>query len=179
MTDDNEKRQLELELLAADLRLRRKQEFWETPRNVAILVGVTAAIAAAIGYWLGRESALSPSPNVSPVHIGGLGEMRPDQFVDMVQTAGIAVIALMVVYVVIRLDRSLTQAAKKLKAALGNQKALQEGIERVWARVDLIESLQGAQKTFIPTAELKAMLDEIRGRLDQLEAKNENPPLDH
>ena len=64
-------------------------------------------------------------------------------------------------------------------AGFGRELALQEGIERVWARVDLIESRQGTQKTFIPTAELKAMLDEIRGRLDRLETKNEDPPIDH
>jgi hypothetical protein len=168
MTDDEEK-QLKQELLVVNLSLRRKQEFWETPRNIAILVGVTAAIAAAIGFWLGRTPV---PPTATPVANAIFGEMRPDQFVDIVQTAGIVMIAAMLFYVVVRLDRALTVAAKKLKGALNNQNALQQGIERVWARIDLIESLQGTQKTFIPTAELKAMLDEIHRRLDQLEAKN-------
>ena len=66
MTDDEEK-QLRQELLAVKLSLKRKQEFWETPRNLAILVGVTAAIAAAIGFWLGRESAGPPAPIARPV----------------------------------------------------------------------------------------------------------------
>ena len=56
-------KQLRLELLAADVKLRRKQEFWETPRNIAILVGVTAAIAAAIGFWF-RGSAPRQQPPV-------------------------------------------------------------------------------------------------------------------
>jgi hypothetical protein len=161
-------------------RLRRKQEFWETPRNLAILVGVTAAIAAAIGYWLGRQSpAPPPAPSIGPAAVGDFNPMHNGELMDAVQTAGIIVMAALLVYVVVRLDRALTTAAKKLKTALGNQKALQEGIERVWARVDLIESVQGAQKTFIPTADLMAMLNEIRGRLDRLEAKNENPPINH
>jgi hypothetical protein len=154
MVDDEEKK-LRLELLAADLRLRRKQEFWETPRNIAILVGVTAAIAAGLGFWLGRQSpAPPPAPTIGPAASMIFGGMRPDQFVDSVQTAGIVVIAAMLVYVVIRLDRALTQAAEKLKGALGAQRAL-------------------------PTVELRTMLDKIHRRLDQLEAKNESSSLDH
>ena len=91
MADDEEK-QLRLELLAADLKLRRKQEFWETPRNIAILVGVSAAIAAAIGFWLGRESATPPAPLTSPVFsLGYFDKMRGSEFIDAIQTAGIIV----------------------------------------------------------------------------------------
>ena len=46
-----------------------------------------------------------------------------------------------------RLERALTTASEKLKEALTTQRALQETIERVWRRVDLIESgRQGAQQ---------------------------------
>ena len=97
MADDEEK-QLRLALLAADLKLRRKQEFWETPRNVAILVGITAAIAAAIGFWLGRQSAPAPSSGLSPAMLfGGFDSMNRGQFIDAIQTAGIIVIAAMLV----------------------------------------------------------------------------------
>jgi hypothetical protein len=34
----------------------RKQTTWETPRNVAILAGAVAAIAAAAGGWLGYRT---------------------------------------------------------------------------------------------------------------------------
>ena len=164
MTNDEEK-QLKQALLAVELSLRRKQEFWETPRNVAILVGVTAAIAAAIGFWLGREATPSlPAPHVSPAHIDPFGEMRPDQFIDAVQTAGIVVIALMVVYVVVRFERALTTAAEKVQGALGDvmkqQNQLQQNVRRLWERIDLIESRENKS----------AQLDEIRGRLDRLES---------
>ena len=92
MTDDEERQQLKRELLAVKLSLKRKQEFWETPRNVAILIGVTAAIAAAIGYWLGRGSA-PPTLLFRPITSGNSDSMRTDQFIDAVQTAGIVVIA--------------------------------------------------------------------------------------
>jgi hypothetical protein len=169
MTDDEEKH-LRQELL-------RKQEFWETPRNVAILLGVTAAIAAAIGFFIGRREP-PPPPVVRPIIFGNF-DMTGGQFIDAVQTACLAVIAVMVIYVVLRFDRALGIAVGKLKKALTTQRAMQEGIERVWSRVDTIESLQGTRKDFIPPAELMAMLNDMRSRLERLEAKNETPSNHH
>ncbi len=40
----------------ADLDLRRKQDIWETPRNIAILLGATAAIAGAVGFKIGQTT---------------------------------------------------------------------------------------------------------------------------
>jgi hypothetical protein len=170
MTDDEEK-QVKQELLALDLSLRRKQDFWETPRNLAIVVGVTAAIAVAIGFWLGRQSSTPPAPTISPAATWSFDAMRNGEFVDVIQSIGIIAMAIVLAYVVVRLERALTVAAKRLKTMVVKQQGLEEGIERVWKRVDLIESLQGTQKTFIPTVELKAMLDEIRRRLDALESQ--------
>src|SRR5580704_910553 len=53
MTDDEEK-ELKQELLMVDLDLRRKQSFWETPRNIALLLAATAAIAGAVGFKIGQ-----------------------------------------------------------------------------------------------------------------------------
>jgi hypothetical protein len=162
MTDDGDKRQLELELLAADLKLRRKQEFWETPRNIAILVGVAAAIAAAVGFWFGREFApRAPSP--TPVlGFGSFDGMPRGEFIDAVQTAGIIVIAAMVVYVVVRLDRTLTTAARDVKSALTTQSGMSK-------RIEMLERLVWERNEILPTTKLGLTLDEIRGRLDELE----------
>ena len=168
MPEDEEK-QLRLELLAADLKLRRKQEFWETPRNVAILVGVTAAIAAALGFWFGRQSAPASAPGFSPVILGGLDSVNRGQLIDAIQTAGIIVMATMLVYVVVRLDRTLTAAAERIKDALTVQRGLMETIERVWARVESIEQRVEERNTILPTAKLGLTLEEIRSRLDRLE----------
>ena len=63
MTDDEEK-QLRQELLMADLSLRRKQDIWEHPRNIAVLIGATAALVAAgagfLGYKIGQSSGQPP-----------------------------------------------------------------------------------------------------------------------
>ena len=144
MTNDEEEKQIKRELLALDLSLRRKQEFWETPRNIAILVGLTAAVAAAIGFWLGRESASPPAPVARPVAALWFGEMRGDELIDAVQTAGIVVTTIMFIYVVVRLERALTAAAEKVQGALSDvmkqQSQLQQNVRRVWERIDLIES---------------------------------------
>lgn len=63
MTDDEEK-QLNQELLMVDLNLRRKQDIWEHPRNIAILAGAIAAVTAAgagfLGYKIGSLPPAAP-----------------------------------------------------------------------------------------------------------------------
>jgi hypothetical protein len=60
VTDDEEKL-LKQELLMADINLRRKQDFWETPRNVAVLLAAMAAIFAAVFGVLGYKIGSTPS----------------------------------------------------------------------------------------------------------------------
>ena len=146
---DNEEKQLRRELLAVELSLKRKQEFWETPRNIAILVGVTALIAGAIGFWLGRESAAPLAPITHPVMFW-FDKVRGDEFIDVVQTIGIIAIVVILAYVVVRLERALTVAAKMIKGSLDEtmrqQNQLQQNVRRVWERIDLIESQRAAEK---------------------------------
>jgi hypothetical protein len=60
MTDDEE-RELKQELLMADVHLRRKQDIWEHPRNIAILVGATAALFSAVAGWAGFQAGRNES----------------------------------------------------------------------------------------------------------------------
>jgi hypothetical protein len=57
MTDD-ERQELKDEILMADLLLKKRQGFWETPRNLVIIIGTfvaaTAAIAGVLGYKIGQ-----------------------------------------------------------------------------------------------------------------------------
>jgi hypothetical protein len=166
--------------MALDLRLRRKQEFWETPRNLAILVGVTAAIAAAIGFWLGRGSATPPAPSFSPAALGGFEGMSGTQFIDAVETAGIFTIASVLIYVVVRLERALTVAAEKIRPAIGRQQQFESALDRLHQQAnDVIDRMRETQQTFIPPRELRTTLNELSRRLDRLEAGHEAPPIDH
>jgi hypothetical protein len=182
MTDDEEK-QLKRELLAVELALRRKQEFWETPRNIAILVGVTAAIAAAIGFWLGRASTPPSAPITRPVTIGGLVIMRGESFIDTVQTAGIVVIAAVLIYVVVRLERAVKLGVEKLLGTLNEvmkqQSQFSQNLRRVWERVDLIESkpAQASDRAVLGEWVGRAWqhIEKLEARLDAME-KGEPPP---
>ncbi len=39
--------------MQADLKLKERQSIWENPRNIAVLVGTTATITAAVAGGLG------------------------------------------------------------------------------------------------------------------------------
>jgi len=54
MSDDVEDN-VRVELMKMDLNRTTKQAFWETPRNIAILLGAVAAIASVLGYKAGSE----------------------------------------------------------------------------------------------------------------------------
>ena len=49
-----------MELMRVDILLKTKQAFWETPRNIAILLATAAALAGAVGYTFGQN----PTPIV-------------------------------------------------------------------------------------------------------------------
>jgi hypothetical protein len=61
LTEDEERAEydLRMEVMQLDKALKAKQGFWETPRNLAIVVGAVAALCAAIfgtlGYKLGSQ----------------------------------------------------------------------------------------------------------------------------
>jgi hypothetical protein len=179
MTDDEEK-QLKLELLATDLSLRRKQELWETPRNIAIIVGITAAIAAAIGFWLGREAASPPTPSIRPITLGGFEMTSRGELIDIVQTAGIIVIAAMLIVTATRFIRAIDLAAQRVKEALTTQRENHGMTERLWKRLETVERTVQERHKILPTTILAATLHDLKERLDRLEDhKREDPPDNH
>jgi hypothetical protein len=46
---------LRMAVMKADLLLKTKQTFWETPRNLALIIGAVAAIAGLVGFKLGSQ----------------------------------------------------------------------------------------------------------------------------
>ena len=177
MTDDEE-RQLRQELLAVELSLKRKQEFWETPRNIAILVGVTALIAARDRLLARpRIHGTACADRQAGRHIWWFGEVRGDEFIDVVQTAGIVAIAAMLAYVIARLERAVTTAAEMIKGSLGDvmktQNQLQQNVRRVWERIDLIESKQGNDAQQNDRAALGEWVGRAWQHIEKVEARLE------
>lgn len=63
MTDEEQKI-LSQALLGLDVSFRRKQDIWEHPRNIAILVGAAAALFGAAGGFIGFKIGQTPTPIV-------------------------------------------------------------------------------------------------------------------
>lgn len=61
MTDEEQKA-LEQALVGLDVSLRRKQDIWEHPRNIAILVGAAAALFGTLGGFIGFKIGQTPAP---------------------------------------------------------------------------------------------------------------------
>jgi hypothetical protein len=53
---------LKVAVMRADLGLKRQQGFWETPRNIAILLTGAAAIAGLVGFELGQKEPVTQPP---------------------------------------------------------------------------------------------------------------------
>jgi hypothetical protein len=62
-TDDDE-RQLRMKLMRADIDLKTRQAFWETPRNLALIIAAVAGVAGVLGFKLGQREPLSIPPQV-------------------------------------------------------------------------------------------------------------------
>jgi len=57
-----------------DIDLRRKQTFWETPRNLAVLLGAMAAIFAAVFGLLGYKIGSTPPPPPVVIYLTPQGQ---------------------------------------------------------------------------------------------------------
>ncbi len=74
LTED-ERLELQERIMVAEAKLKERQSFWETPRNLAIIVGTavafSAAVAGVLGFNLGRSAQTInvhlDAPLVAPV----------------------------------------------------------------------------------------------------------------
>jgi hypothetical protein len=71
--------------------------------------------------------------------------MKDDQFVDAVQTIGIVTIAIVLSYVVVRLEGTLSRSADRLKKVLIHQNEIIEATDRIGRRIETIEAVLDAK----------------------------------
>jgi hypothetical protein len=95
--------------------------------------------------------------------------MRTDQFVDIVQTSFMGVVAVVLIYVVWRLDKAFDKAGDRLRKVIVHQQEIQEGFERIWKRVDEIETQQGTRQTVLPLGKLQEQLTRHEAAIKALE----------
>jgi anti-sigma-K factor RskA len=63
LTED-ERLEFQERTMVAETRLKERQSFWETPRNIAILVGAVAAVVATVAVLAGYKAGSAPGPTI-------------------------------------------------------------------------------------------------------------------
>ena len=99
--------------------------------------------------------------------------MRTDQFVDIMQTTFMGIVAAVLIYVVWRLERAFDNATDRLRKVIVHQQEIQEGFERIWKRVDEIETQQGTRQTVMPLGKLQEQLTRHEAAIKALERNSQ------
>ena len=94
--------------------------------------------------------------------------MKNDQLIDAVQTIGIVTIAIVLSYVVVRVEGTLNRAADMLKKVLIHQDEIIEATGRIGRRVETIEAVLDANK-----AAIMALCIQLNGK------RHEGSSVDH
>jgi hypothetical protein len=94
--------------------------------------------------------------------------MKNDQFIDAVQTIGIITIAVVLSYVVVRLEGTLNRSAARLKKVLIHQDEIIQATDRIGRRIETIEAVVDANK-----AAIKALSNQLNGK------RHEGSSVDH
>ena len=85
--------------------------------------------------------------------------MKNDQFIDAVQTIGIITIAIVLSYVVVRLEGTLNRSADRLKKVLIHQDEIMKATNRIGRRIETIEAVLDSNK-----AAIKALSNQLNGK---------------
>jgi hypothetical protein len=94
--------------------------------------------------------------------------MKNDQFIDAVQTIAIITIAIVLSYVVVRLEGTLNRSADRLKKVLIHQDEIIQATDRIGRRIETIEAVLDANK-----AAIKALSNQLNGK------RHESSSVDH
>ena len=94
--------------------------------------------------------------------------MKNDQFIDAVQTIGIITIAIVLSYVVVRLEGTLNRCADRLKKVLIHQDEIIQATDRIGRRIETIGAVLDANK-----AAIKALSNQLNGK------RHESSSVDH
>jgi predicted DsbA family dithiol-disulfide isomerase len=95
-----------------------------------------------------------------------MGELA---WIQAAQTAALLTVAVAIIYVLNLLRTELRRASNALRDVLRNQKEIEESVERIWKRIDEIETAHGLRVDF-------EELNRIKRLLDALEAAAKPPP---
>jgi len=101
--------------------------------------------------------------------------------IQAAQTAALLTVAAAVIYALILLRTELRQAReglREVREAFRSQKDLEESIERIWKRIDEIETLQGMRIDFEELSRFKRLIDALEAASNSLKKPPPVPPAD-
>ena len=81
--------------------------------------------------------------------------------IQAAQTAALLTVAAAVIYVLYLLRQELRGASRAMGEVLRNQKEVEESIERIWRRIDEIETARGLRIDFEELNRIKRLLDAL------------------
>jgi hypothetical protein len=88
--------------------------------------------------------------------------MRPETSIDVIQTAGIIFMAILLAYVVVRLERAINTGAEKLRLVASHHQATLDSLNKLWTRITELEGRMGVRDAdFVPTPVLRKALKRI------------------
>jgi hypothetical protein len=109
---------------------------------------------------------------------------RPAALTDLAiiqaaQTAALLTVAAAVIYALVLLRTELRQAReglRQVREAFRSQKDIEDSVERIWKRIDEIETLQGMRIDFEELTRFKRLIDALEAAAASV--RNEPPESD-
>lgn len=86
------------------------------------------------------------------------------ELIQAAQTAALLTVAVAVIYALNLLRKELSQAREGLtqvREAFRSQKDIEDAVERIWKRIDEIETLQGMRIDFEELSRFKRLMDAL------------------
>lgn len=99
--------------------------------------------------------------------------------IQAAQTAALLTVAAAIIYALFMLRRELREMREGLsqvRDAFRSQKDIEDSVERIWKRIDEIETLQGMRIDFEELTRFKRLIDALEAAARQTPRPPEAPP---
>lgn len=105
--------------------------------------------------------------------------LRGDELIDVAQTAALLAVAtvLIIAFTAFRTEfKQARESVAKVREAFRAQSDLEEAIERIWKRIDEIETLQGMRIDFEELTRFKRLIDALEAASKGVRPKAADDP---
>ena len=100
-------------------------------------------------------------------------------FIEAAQTAALLTVAFAIIYalVMVRTElRQIRESLSQVREAFRSQKDIEDSVERIWKRIDELETLQGLRIDFEELTRFKRLIDALEATAKQSRPPDEPKP---